>query len=351
MNSSRLALLYGTLTTVTVGLLLGLAACSTAPKSAGNSPNPTEKAPMANGNATGGGEDFGPAPPAAKPDEDYGPAGPSASSTSPPPGAAVNDVYGPAPVELHPVTLVLGPGMARAYADEGVLRTMVKRKVPIVSLYGMGLGSLVAAVYAADPNLNRFEWAMLKFKDELFQTREDGLRKFFSRDEEGSRLEAVLTQIFGDKDISSTKVPLHIAIQEKGSTLPTILTQGSLVQALRAALATPGVFKPVNREGRLAQAATSLSGVSFLCDDARAQGGKPVVLVDTIGVAEEVRNVDVLIKPGLDGMNDQDYRKKTDAAYKGSRAAETKLPEIRRWVGLPQSVSFNSTFNPRVAQK
>src|SRR5262249_31363988 len=70
--------------------------------------------------------------------------------------------YGPEPMQVRAVTLVLGPGMARGLASVGALRALVEAKIPIAAIYGAEMGSLVAALYAADSNINHFEWALLK---------------------------------------------------------------------------------------------------------------------------------------------------------------------------------------------
>lgn len=312
--------------TVTAWIALGsLAACSSMQR--GYTPGSGSQQPK------GGGEIYGPGTPPqgqGSSSETYGPGAPPPGSGGP----TASPVYGPSPVELRPVTLVFGPGMVRGYADLGSLRTLVHRKIPIGSIYAMGMGSLIAAVYAMDPDLNHFEWTMLKFKDDLFTGGGGLIRKFFSEDE-GARLQYELERVFGSKDISDARIPLHIAIQRKGSLLPTVVSRGPIVPALRAALAVPGAFRPAIWEGHPAQAALSASGAAYLCDDAKANGGNPVVLLDTASAHEEIRSADIVIKPDLSGIKDQDYTKKTEAAFKGKRATEGAMREIRKWVGLP----------------
>lgn len=274
--------------------------------------------------------------------ETYGPAAPGsppgADERSGTPGIDSGQVYGPPPTQLRPVTLVFGPAMARAYADVGVLRALIRRNVPITSIYGGGVGALIAALYAMDPNLNHFEWAILKFRDDIFAENGKMLHQFFqSTGDDGSRLEDALNQVFGAKDIRDSKIPLKIVIQVQGSRLPTLVSQGPLVAVLRAALSAPGVFQPPSWEGRPAQAALGPTIAGFLCDDAKATGGNPVVLVDAQSHTDQVRNADLVIRPDLSGLTEQDYAKKTDAAYRGKRAAEGKMAEIQRWVGLARA--------------
>ena len=71
---------------------------------------------------------------------------------------------------------------------------------------------------------------------------------------------------------------------------------------------------------------------SFLCDDAKARGGNPVLFVDSGGAApgakDAIRNVDIVVKPNLAGLGEADFQKKTHAAFRGKRAVNEKIDEI-----------------------
>lgn len=315
--------------------LASLAACSSVRRTEQGNPLPGSPS-----QTPGGGEVYGPAaPPPGASSGTGGPGAPPQGSTASSPGGAV---YGPAPVELRPLTLVFGPGMARGYANLGALRSIARRNLPIGSIYAMGMGSLIAAVYAMDPDMNHFEWIMLKFKDDLFSDGGGMIRKFFAEDG-SSRLESELNRVFGAKDISAAKIPLHIAIQRKGASLPTVVSRGPIVPVLRAALAAPGVFRPASWDGHPAQAVLGASGAAYICDDAKANGGNPVVLVDTAVGHEPIRSADIVIRPDLSGIGDQDYAGKTEATFRGRRATDAEMGEIRKWVGLPEGPGAGAT--------
>jgi hypothetical protein len=311
--------------------------CSTAPK------RPDQGGP-AHGPYPGGPPPNAPVP---GPTEVYGPPIPAdGGSPAAPPANPADSAYGPTPVELRPVTLVFGPGMARGYVHEGVLRALSKRKVPIAAIYASEIGSLVAAIYAMEPGMNHLEWTLQKFKDDLFLSKPDMLHKFFEIDQEGSRLEARLKEVFGDRDLKDMKIPLKIAIQEKNSASPTVVEKGSVAQVLRIALASSGVFQPALWDGQPSHSATGPAEEGFLCDEAKAKGGNPVLLVDSGGGAHDtIRNADIVVLPNLVGLGEADFQKKTQAAFRGKRAVDDKIDEIRKWVGLPREPASSSGAN------
>src|SRR4051794_36609960 len=106
--------------TLMTGAMIGLNGCASAgkkhgtsdeAKSAKDSAAATFPAPQPNEGATG-------------PFEAYGPPVPPVTDQP-------TDVYGPAPVQLRPVVLVLGPGMARGFSYVGVIRALNEAKIPI----------------------------------------------------------------------------------------------------------------------------------------------------------------------------------------------------------------------------
>ena len=72
-------------------------------------------------------------------------------------------IFGPQPVKVFPVALVLGPGLARGYAHAGVLRTLHDNKIPVGAVLGVEMGALIGAIFATSRTINEFEWKLFKF--------------------------------------------------------------------------------------------------------------------------------------------------------------------------------------------
>lgn len=259
--------------------------------------------------------------------------GPQASDANQPPVT-----YGPEPVQLKPVTLVFGPGMARGYAHAGALRALAENKIPIGAIYGAEMGGLMGALYATDSNINTFEWGLIRLKDEAFTAEHGLIGRFFTSGGpahgDSQKLEEQLKRIFGKRDISQAKIPLSIELQRKSESSPTLMSKGALVPVLRAAVAGPGFFEPVSINGQSAQAASDASSIAYLCAEARANSHGPVILIDTAVTRNDPSAADLVIRPELNGIGPLDFSKKTEAAFRGKKAVEDHLPEIKRWVGI-----------------
>lgn len=265
--------------------------------------------------------------------ETYGP--PTQDANQPAP------TYGPEPVQLKPVTLVFGPGMARGFAHAGVLRALSENKIPIGAIYGTEMGGLMGAMYAADSNINTFEWALVHLKDETFTAEHSLIGRLFSSDTsvhgDTQKLEEELKRIFGKKDISQAKIPLRIEVQKKSDPSPSLMQKGAYVPVLRAAVTSPGFFEPAALYGQSVQAANDVSSITYLCAEARANSSGPVVLIDTAVTRNDPSAADLVIRPELDGIGPMDFAKKTEAAFRGKKAIEEHLPELKRFVGIQDS--------------
>ena len=53
--------------------------------------------------------------------------------------------------------LALGGGSARGFAHIGVLRVLIENKIPIHSIAGCSMGSLIGGIYASEANLETLE--------------------------------------------------------------------------------------------------------------------------------------------------------------------------------------------------
>lgn len=299
------------------GALAIAVACSSAPKS-----------PVA------GRDTYGPSAPAASAPADGIPlVGPPEASVGPLPLASPEPVpaYGPEPIQIRPLVLVFGPGMARGFAYAGILRALSEAKIPVGAVVGTEIGALMGAIYAQETNINHFDWALLKFNEDVFLS---GQRLIPS-----GRLESELGKVFGEKDVGAGKIPVRIAIQPKSQGSPMLADRGPLKDAVRAALATPGLFSPADWNG--APALSAVKTRPFPIAEARALGIGPVVVFDVLGEREtrdlrELEEADLVIRPDMKGIGPMDFKKRTEAAYRGKRSVADHLKEIKQWAGIPQ---------------
>ncbi len=146
------------------------------------------------------------------------------------------------------IGLALGSGSARGWAHIGVIRALEEAGIRPDVLCGCSVGALVGAAYA-DGDLAALEqWVSgLAWKDVvglLDVSLAGGLLK-------GDKLIAFFERHFVDKDFSALPLPFACVATDLANGREVWLREGSVAAAVRASIALPGLFAPVNRDGRL----------------------------------------------------------------------------------------------------
>lgn len=148
---------------------------------------------------------------------------------------------------LPRVGLALGSGAGRGWAHIGVLRALTQAGVKIDVLAGTSVGALVGGVWLAGHLDTLEQWArglnrvrILRYLDVVLG---GGLIS-------GDRLRRVLTENLGDTQIDGLPKRFVAVATELMTGHEIWLRTGSLVDGVRASYALPGVFKPVDIEGR-----------------------------------------------------------------------------------------------------
>jgi len=275
-----------------------------------------------------------------KPDSSGSPQNPSSGSAqipgglygpSEPFGPLAPQVYGPDILQIRPIVLVLGPGMARGLTYIGVIRALNANKIPIAAIYSAEMGSLLGGLYAMDSNINHFEFSLLKYKTDLFRDK-SLLSDILKKPSSGSSLEEQLKKSFGTKEIQTAKIPLKIAVHSVSTDADLLLDQGCAWCAIRSSLAQPEFFSPSESTGAPMMAADKSE--RLLIDQAKQLSVGSVVTID-LGNSD-TSGADIVIKPDLQGIKDSDFEKESDLAFRGKTATLSVMSEIRRQVGLPQ---------------
>ena len=147
-----------------------------------------------------------------------------------------------------PLSLVLGSGGARGLAHIGVIRAIHESsRYEICAVSGSSIGALIGGLYAAG-NLDQYEqwvkelsaadvWKLLDFS-----FTNTGLFK-------GDRLMDKLNELVGDKDIADLNIAFTAVASDIGHRREVWLDSGPLFDAIRASIAIPGFFTPVQHEG------------------------------------------------------------------------------------------------------
>lgn len=176
----------------------------------------------------------------------------------------------------HPkIGLALGGGAARGWAHIGVIRALDEAGIVPDMVCGTSIGTLVGAAYAAG-DLDRLEeWvtslsfqAVVGFLDLSLS---GGLIK-------GERLIDFFRSHFVDKQIGELPMPFAAVATELRTGREIWLQDGMVSDAVRASIAVPGLFTPVERDKRWLVDGGLVNPVPVsLC---RAMGAEWVIAVD-----------------------------------------------------------------------
>jgi len=144
------------------------------------------------------------------------------------------------------IGLALGGGAARGIAHIGVLEAFEENGIQISCISGTSIGALVASYYAFGKNLDDIKdiGRELSFTSMIGLTlQKKGL--FSTRS-----LEKMVVRDLGDVNIEDAKIPLAICATDIANGEQVVLTHGKLAKAICASTAVPGVFIPVEIEGK-----------------------------------------------------------------------------------------------------
>ncbi|WP_148254983.1 patatin-like phospholipase family protein [Aidingimonas lacisalsi] len=198
----------------------------------------------------------------------------------------------------HRVALVLGSGGARGYAHIGVIEALEARGYEIVAISGCSMGALVAGVFAAGKLEAYREWVCdLDYFDVLRLVDVTWSPMGAMR---ASKVMSKLESLIGDKRIEDLAVPVTTVATDLVRQREVWFQSGSLLQAIRASIAVPGIITPVHLgdqvlvDGGLMNPLPIIPTVSAQADfvlavNATAHSPRPVSLQDLLPPAQAAR--------------------------------------------------------------
>ncbi|MDH4134041.1 MAG: patatin-like phospholipase family protein [Gammaproteobacteria bacterium] len=249
------------------------------------------------------------------------------------------------------IALVLGGGAARGFAHIGVIRVLEREKIPVDLIVGTSVGSLIGALYAHEANSFELEWTAFTLeKDDLLDY---ALLSATMGPVKGERLETFVTKKIPVTNIESLRIPFSAVATDLNRGTRVVLDRGPLARAIRASCAIPGVFQPVEYQGRLLVDGGAIDNLPVAV--AREKGAEIVIAVDisqnvtnynitnlfdvtlqavNIMFAENVsqkrRDADVLVSPAVGSVAMLDFTQKKRLVQAGIDAADQSMPAIRQ---------------------
>lgn len=196
------------------------------------------------------------------------------------------------------IGLALSSGGARGAAHIGVLKVLEEEGIIPDIIAGASMGAELGGAYAAGIPISELEglWQSASFGRVAMSLLPTIPWSGWSS---GNAIRRFLRDLLGDRMIEELPIRFAAVVTNLESGLPITLTEGSLVEAIRASLSVPGLFTPVWLNG-------------YLCIDGGVSNPLPVDTARALG-ADVVIAVDVLVEPSevkLSGLPTIDFKER-----------------------------------------
>jgi NTE family protein len=185
--------------------------------------------------------------------------------------------------------LVLSGGGGNGLSHIGILKGLEELGLRPDLIAGTSIGAIVGGGYCCGMEVEDFEELLEDFEifryleGRSFQLRVSAVTRFLQAEESvnrmlvdrgadgGSKILELLYRITNNAVFSATRIPFYCNAVDLLSGREVLLHRGPVAEAVRASMAFPGVFSPVEREGML------------LCDGAVANN-LPVWIPRSLGI-------------------------------------------------------------------
>src|SRR6202140_1852156 len=246
------------------------------------------------------------------------------------------------------VGLALAGGFARGIAHIGVLRVFREAGIPIDMVAGTRVGALIGAGYCAGASLEMLEQIASQTKFTDFGRWTPSWMGLATN----QRMEQFLARFSPITKFEELQTPLAIAATDINAGLPVYYYQkGPIGPALRASCAYPGLFVPIQHEGRtlvdgFLTALVPYEGLLLMGAEGviagyleRGMTGEPRTFTDVLSRSFTIiqrhadlewrQYADVIIEPDVTPFVWDDFTKTPEMVRAGEEAAMRMLPAIR----------------------
>lgn len=148
---------------------------------------------------------------------------------------------------MYETGVSLGGGSLRGVAHIGAIQEILNRKIEITHIAGTSAGAVVAGLFASGMKPE----SMIKALEEINVKKHLDIR--FHREGwlKGDRIYQTLLKLTDGKYFSDLSIPLAVICVDLLSRQVVVIQEGEVAKALRASIAIPGVFSPVNFGGKI----------------------------------------------------------------------------------------------------
>lgn len=262
------------------------------------------------------------------------------------------------------IGLALGGGGAKGLAHIGVIKALEEACLPIDYISGTSMGALVGGWYAATQNIVFLENIFLKIKKDDLLPNEAVKGVESEKLFKSEAFAKILTKLLDKRTIEQCALPFRAIATNVENGREVILSEGSLVDAIRASIALPVVFKPVKIGEQLLMDGGVANPVP--ADVARQMGAEFVIAVDISSrwiridndlaenqnvpsfiasafsvveyeVAQQVlKQADMVLRPPVMTYDWLDFFRAEEIIEAGYREMKKNLAEVREKAGYPR---------------
>lgn len=249
------------------------------------------------------------------------------------------------------IVVALGGGGARGFAHIGVLQVLQEAGIKIWGITGTSMGALIGGIYAVGTDLHYLERLAEYFKwEDLIDLHLPNLGLI-----DGSKVESLIRLLTRNQQIEDLFLKYWAVATDLITGSEVIFKTGPLTPAIRASISIPGIFIPVEYQGRILVDGGVVSGVPSQA--ARRMGGDLVIAVNVgfdhthvqvnnifdvmIKVIDIMGNrldylqsgyADLTIKPELGPIGPLSFYRARDSIRIGKKAAAAALPDLQKLI-------------------
>lgn len=261
------------------------------------------------------------------------------------------------------IGLALGGGFARGLAHIGVLKVLEENHIPIDFVAGTSVGALIGAAYCSGISPKELEEIahLVRFRD--FARWTLSRLGFASND----RMANFLARSLKVKTFEELRIPLAVSATDFATGEAVTLKSGLLVDAVRASCAYPGMFLPVQVDGRLLidgmlahpvpavpvreLGAERVIAVYLAAHWVNLQGPRHVfdIIGQCFSIAQQrmcsvwQASADVVLEPDVRGFSYDAFDHARELMASGEQAAISALPVLKHWAGEAPAVALPHT--------
>jgi NTE family protein len=248
------------------------------------------------------------------------------------------------------IGLALSGGFARGIAHIGVLKVLQEENIPIHFVAGSSFGAFIGALHCAGATAREMEQIACRVRRRHFAQLSISRYGLFS----SRRMIKFLNKILKVRKFEELETPLAITATEISTGEGVVFRSGPLAEAVRASCAYPGVFPPVELDGRLlvdggltypvpTQPLSEMGPDRIIAVHLRARTGLGGprnmfdILAKSFAIAEQRSGMlwqslaDLVVEPEVRQFKYDDFERTPELVSAGERAMRSALPNILHW--------------------